>query len=424
MKILIVNTFDTGGAANACLRLHEGLLEQNVNVSLLLKHRIKSLPSTYSFKPISKSKNKWQIISSKFISALRLLGIFEKKAVIEQHTFRKTRNQGLEFFSFPNSSFDITQSEFYQEADIINLHWVANFLDYKSFFEKNTKPVVWTLHDMNPFTGGEHYNETILGMKDDGFPITRKLTTSERNVFQKNLDIKEKALAMVSNLTIVTPSRWLAKEARKSALFKNRPIHCIPYGINPDIFQPRDSVFSRLMFQIPSDKKVILFVADSISNHRKGYVFLKRAFNMLNRSDVVLCAIGSKKNDLETTSNVIELGAIVDERLMSLAFSAADVFVIPSLMDNLPNTVLESLMCGTPVIGFPIGGMPDMIEHGVNGLLTKTVDAPSLSETLNEFLESIEAFDKTDIRSRALLKYSLNIQATNYMNLFHDIINN
>ena len=254
------------------------------------------------------------------------------------------------------------------------------------------------------------------------FPLKRIREQREKNISDKNLAIKIKSLQPATNLTIVAPSQWLADEARKSEVFKNRRVLRIPYGLDSEIFKPVDRAYSREIFNIPTDKKVILFVADSISNNRKGFIFLKKAFEQLTRDDVILCAIGQKNGELASLNNVLELGPIYDERLMSVVYSAADVFVIPSLMDNLPNTVLESLMCGTPVIGFPVGGIPDMIEHGKNGLLTKDVSVSGLKDTLLEFLDSANDFNRNSIREDAINKYDLKIQAQAYIDLFRDIL--
>ena len=139
--------------------------------------------------------------------------------------------------------------------------------------------------------------------------------------------------------------------------------------------------------------------------------------------NLVLCAIGEKNNNLEAIDNVLELGSIYDEKLMSVAYSAADVFVIPSLMDNLPNTVLESLMCGTPVIGFPVGGIPDMIQDGVNGFITKEISVDSLVETINKFLNNPSCFNKTEIRENAIKKYDQKVQSEKYIDLYTKILN-
>ena len=424
MKVLLVNTYDRGGAANSCLRLHQGLLEAEVSSKVLLRFRTKKIGQTIQFISLPVKISTAKKIRNKIIRILNELKLIKKKKTSFEKEFLSDRSSCLELFSFPKSNFDITESKDYQEATIINLHWTANFLDYSSFFERNTKPVIWTLHDMNPFTGGEHYLEEFLGIDDNGFPLKRIFSKDEIATAKENSNIKMQALSNVTNLTIVAPSKWLADEARKSELFQNRKVVCIPYGLDTSVFKPRDKAYSRKILNIPTDKKVILFVADSISNNRKGFVFLKKAFEQLTDSNLVLCAIGQKNDELETINNILELGPIYDERLMSIAYSAADVFVIPSLIDNLPNTVLESLMCGTPVVGFPVGGIPDMVQEGVNGILTKEISVASLLEALTIFLSSADKFDRNSIREDAVKKYDIKIQAASYINLFEDILKN
>jgi len=424
LKVLIVNTYDRGGASNACLRLHKGLLNSGVDSYVLLRNKQKNTPNVAIAQPKKKVISKSQRVKLKLNRILKELKIVKnvKKELSYDQVFLNSRSPELEMFSYPFSEYDITESNLYKEADIINLHWVANFLDYKTFFEKNTKPVVWTLHDMNPFTGGEHYEETFLGINEIGKPISRIKTALEKEVSNLNLNLKKNIIQNIDNLTIVTPSKWLANEARNSEVFKGKKVIHIPYGLNHEIYAPRDKEYSRDIFKIPKEKKVILFVADSISNNRKGFIFLKKAFEQLAMENIVLCAIGNKNSDLESIDNIIELGPIYDERLMSIAYSAADVFVIPSLMDNLPNTVLESLMCGIPVIGFPVGGIPEMIQDGINGFITEEISVQSLANTITKFLDQPNYFDKSKIRDDAVKKYAQQIQSGNYINLFKSVL--
>lgn len=421
MKILLVNTFDRGGAANACLRLHNGLLEEGIDSNILFKVQQKKIVNSSVLKPLQKKLSTSVKIKNKIKRILIELKLAKKRKP-KENLFIKNRNKNLELFSYPNSLYDVTESPLYKEADIINLHWVANFLDYESFFRKNTKPVVWTLHDMNPFTGGEHYSENIVGINNKGFPIKRELTSIEKNEFKKVLEIKQAVFKNVKNLHIVSLCNWMSSEIKKSAIFNKFPISIISNGIDSEVFKPRNTEYSRAILGIPKDKKVLLFVADSISNHRKGFVFLQKAFEKLDRNDTVLCAIGSKKSLLETISNSIELGPIYDERLMSIAYSAADAFVIPSLMDNLPNTVIESILCGTPVIGFPVGGIVDMIQDGENGYLAKEISAASLLEAINKYFVNSERIDSTKIRRNAVEKYNINISVKFYKKCFNELL--
>jgi len=421
MKVLLVNSYDRGGAANACLRLHEGLLNNGIDSYILLKNKQRNVPNAEVARLKKKRVSMFEKGRLKCIRILKELKIVKIKPG-KANVFVDSRAVQLDTFSYPFSNYDITESELYKEADIINLHWVAGLLDYKLFFEKNTKPIVWTLHDMNPFSGGEHYTEEIIGMDENGCPIARNLTTLEKAEFNRILDFKKCVFENVKNLHLVILCNWMGNEVKKSNVFNRFPVSLIPNGVNSDIFSPRDKIYSRNILGLPQDKKVILFVSDAVDNHRKGFGFLKRAFEQLVTENIVLCAIGKKNINLETVDTIIELGPIYDERLMSMAYSAADVFVIPSLIDNLPNTALESILCGTPVIGFPVGGIQDIIQNWENGLLAVDISVSALLETLVEFFNATEKFQGNTIRENALKKYHQNIQANNYIELFRNIL--
>ncbi len=416
MKILIVSTTDIGGAANACLRLHEGLIKNGCDSDVLISKKQRNIYRTHVLNPSYTIFQKLQLI---FLKLLKFLRIYKFQS--KEDKFIASRSSNLEMFSYPKSNYDITKSDLFKETDVVNLHWVANFLDYKSFFKKNKKPVVWTLHDMNPFTGGEHYDELFDGIDASGKPKIRKKTKKEIDESDAILGFKKNVIKSINNLTVVAPSKWLQNEASKSDLFKGKKVLHIPYGIDSSIFNLKDKVYAREVFNIPKNKRVILFVSESINNSRKGFVFLEKAFGNLTSDNILLCAIGNTSINIGNSANVIKLGSIYDERLMALAYSAADLFVIPSLMDNLPNTVLESIMCGTPVVGFPVGGIPDMIENGVNGYLADEISVDSLYETITKFLKFPDRFDREKIRDLAIKKYDLNIQAKRYKELFKKI---
>lgn len=421
MKVLIVNTFDKGGAASACMRLHKGLLREGIDAKVLLKHKEKSLDRTYELGSVKREGSFFSRVIHKILHKLNTYGIF-KARVFKDREFKNMRLKQLELFTFPYSDFDITTSPLYKEADIINLHWVAGLIDYKSFFEKNTKPVVWTLHDMNPFTGGEHYEEKIIGMDGLGYPVIREIQDFEKEMFKRILHIKQSSLSKVNNLHIVSLCQWMSKEVGNSGLFKNYPLSLIPNGIDSSIFFPRDVNNCRNDLGIPKDKLVVLFVADAINNYRKGFEFLEHALSVLKRENVVLCAVGKNRNKKNTSCDIIELGKITDENTMSMVYSAADVFVIPSLMDNLPNTVLESLHCGTPVIGFPVGGIIDMVKNEENGLIAEDISSASLLNVIKKFINLKSSFNREHISEQAKRKYSLEIQAKSYIKLFKSML--
>jgi glycosyltransferase involved in cell wall biosynthesis len=172
---------------------------------------------------------------------------------------------------------------------------------------------------------------------------------------------------------------------------------------------------------LPLDKKIILFAADIVENSRKGFAFLQKALEKIQNENILSCAIGSK-TQLDNHNNIIALGRIVDERLMAIAYAAADVFVIPSLEDNFPNTMIEALLCGTPVIGFPVGGIIDAIDDEINGYICSEISVNALKETIEKFLENPNFFDRSKIAQNAKEKYALSIQAKKYIDLFQQIL--
>jgi len=420
MKILLVNTSNNGGAAKACIRLHQGLLHEGIDSKLLLKEKAtNTIPETYQIDLPGRSKK--SVIQNKIRKYFPDTRTVRYK---KQRQFIKSRSPLLEQFSYPYSDIDITQSKLYRESDIVHFHWVAHFLDFTSFFQNNTKPVVWTLHDANPFLGGEHYAERYLGINDKGYPIKRRYTNKEIQESQTISEMKGKTLENVNYIHIVCPSRWLKNESENSRLFSKYTHHNIPNGFPADIFKPLDKNFCREALGIPQDKYVILFVSESLTVFRKGYEFLKRSISNISKKykdEVVLCAIGGN-NETRSQNNFIELGTISDERLMAVAYAAADIFVIPSLEDNLPNTMIESLLCGTPVIGFPTGGIAETIVDSFNGFLCPEINVACLQQTIEKAILHNEHFNRKSIRDDAYKKYNLSIQARAYIPLYENIL--
>lgn len=427
MKILHINTYDQGGAAKAAIRLHLGLLDHGVDTKFMVRNTTRSVPECYVFEKLSADQSIFQRIISKFkkiLVELRVVTRDYQTLKIEKilRDILGHRSPGLEMISLPLSTIDITKSKLYLEADIIHFHWVADFLNWQSFFKTNTKPVVWTLHDQNPMLGYEHYNERYCGMSDNGFPIIQVKNEKENILSENWLSFKKQILSSISNLTIVAPSQWLLNYSRTSVLLERFPHYHIPNGFPIDIFKPLDKKFSRSVLNLPLHKTILLFVADSVDNQRKGFAFLKAAFSHFNQmTDTCLCVIGDIENSI-AFDNLICLGRIRNDELLAVAYSAADVFVIASLEDNLPNTMIESLLCGTPVIAFPTGGIQEVIENGVNGFLCENISVSSLRNTIETFLININTFNTQKIASSAKSNFSSNAQAKKYIELYKRII--
>lgn len=414
MKVLLVNTNDFGGAANACIRLHLALLERGCDVTLLTLSKTRNdLPNHHSYFEVLKKDNS---LVTKIGNRLKSkLGGGDERF----NLLKKEASKSTDYFSSITTQYRIDQIEHFEEYDIINLHWVANFLDWASFFSSSSvKNVVWSMHDMAPFTGGYHYSSGYTGYQslDETPPFLKH--TSNPNFASEQLKHKIQILQDSKvNLTIVPLSTWLMNCSKSSTLFKELPHKLIPNSVDTKIFKPLDRKACREILNLPQDKKIILFVSESIDNKRKGFEFLSEALKQMG-NEYLLCGIGHNSGN---TAHIHHLGVIKDERVMAIAYNAADLFVLPAKEDNLPNVVVESLCCGTPVVGFSIGGMIDMVETGRNGLLSETISADSLMESMNKFFHEGVEDDRKAISAEAHEKYAFDVQANAFMKLFEEI---
>lgn len=350
LKVLHVNTISTGGAAIAAIRLHLLLLEEGIDSNILFLYRSKykkDIPNAYYLEDNYKYK-----IYFKFLVKINI--IFNRL-----FTFYKPKV----YFNGVNSVFNISKHPIFQKADIIHLHWVVKFLNWNEVFSKN-KQYVWTMHDMNPFTGGEHYK---TGYNND-FKWIGNINKRKKEKILKEISIK-----------FVSPSQWLKNEALKSSVLSNFDIEVIR--------NPIPSLYNANVKQVrTNNQKKLLFVAENPTDVRKGLGKLIKILNELPFKEVFkLVIIGNKIENLKIELDHEYLGFINDDSELARIYGSCDYFIIPSIEDNLPNTVSESLLCGTPVIGFQIGGIPEMVVNNENGFLAKTDE--QLAEILNSLKE-------------------------------------
>ncbi|MDP4267503.1 MAG: glycosyltransferase [Bacteroidota bacterium] len=423
MKILLVSTSDRGGAAKACIRLHLGLLENGIDSKLLLLHKTDYLiPESYQYEIKLPKISIWKRLINKTKRILKeIYFIPDTHEKNDKSYFLRNRPLEFEIFSFPFTNFDFSENPLFKDADIINLHWVSEFFDYKQFPLIN-KPIVWTLHDMNPFTGGCHYSGDCKSYNDNCSNCPQLIGTVKPNYSEELLYYKLKHLNNYKNLAIVSPSEWLLNCSMNSKLFKYVQHNHIPYGLNKEIFKPRDRKFSKNIFGINPEKIVIMFTADGINNKRKGFEILLNAIKLVyGKEKICILSIGNNNKLNDIGIEHIPIQFIKDERFMSVAYSAADILITPSLEDNLPLTVMESLMCGNPVIGFSIGGVKEMIEHQINGFIADDVSPLSLSKQIQKFINFPNFFDRNNIRSNTIKKYDSNICTKKYLELYNNI---
>jgi len=418
MKILHINTYDTGGSAIAAIRLHKELLSQGYDSNFLFLYQSAyTIPNSFYFSIPKKKKHNF------FIRQLKKL----QKTILNESSEAnknnaKLKNKPIEFemFSFATTDFDITTQKIYQEADIVHLNWVSGFMDH-NFFKKNTKPLVWTLHDMNPFTGGCHYSSGCEKYISECKNCPQLQNTINSDSSFENQNYKMQMLSG-QQIIIVSPSEWLRGFATDSKLFRHCNTKHIANCIDFSIFRPLNKLHCREILNITNNKKVLLFVSDNYLNKRKGFDLLLEALTLIDDNEITLVAIGGQSMNLTVMKNIHFLGSVQDERLMSVAYSAADIFILPSREDNLPNVMLESLACGTPVISYNVGGMSEVIIDGFNGILVKDISSAALSEAIKDFIQDKFNFDSKEIREHARLEFQSATQASKYVEVYQNIM--
>lgn len=410
-SIVHINYSDiSGGAARAAYRLHKGL-SQIGHESRMYTYSSSSVdPSCIQFLP---AKRRWQNIPS----------LIRNRIIAASFNKYSSRPTDTELFSDCRAPYKSQVIKQIPDSEIINLHWIARFIDLHSFFAKINKPIVWTLHDMNPFTGGCHYTDGCINyMKGCG--KCPQIGSSYSNDLSRHI-WRQKELTYNSiptnQLHIVAPSNWLANQARQSPLLGRFNVAVIPNGIDIEVFKPCNSLLIRDAFNISDSSKIILFSAESISNKRKGFHLLLEALKYLNDPNITLISMGNISTKLESPYRHINIGPISNDQLMAQIYSSADVFVIPSLEDNLPNTVLEAMACGTPIAGFSIGGIPDMVSNGINGMLASHRDTLGLADAISDIVNNTRLRSQMSKASRDISthNYDAKIQAFNYSNLYN-----
>lgn len=405
MRVALINTMDTkGGAARAAYRLHKGLRGLGVESTYYARDQTRADPTIRKFVPDPAP------------AAVHHRAARKAARDAAYDAYAATRSADIELFS--QEQVDGDENSFTQmpRADVINLRWVAGFVDYHTFFTPRiAKPVVWTLHDMNLFTGGCHYDLDcgkfkgecgacpLLG-SDDPRDLSNRVFTAKANVF---------AAWPKHMLHIVTPSHWLAEEARRSALFGKFESTVIPNGLETDVFKPMDKAAARAKLKLPQDAQIVLFVSNHIRLARKGFRELVHALSLVpDLKNLLLVGVGgSHILSVESPFKVTQIEHVNDDATMAMVYAAADVMAIPSRQDNPPNTILESFSCGAPVVGFGVGGVPDLVHEGETGFLAVPCHVPGLSLAFMKAFADREALQACGARGRSLVEREYSIQA-------------
>ncbi len=424
MKVTLINTSDAGGGAPAaCTRLLQALRLQGVDARLLVQHK-------------KTTNNAVTGIVKDAISKLKakLTFLAERIPFLLFHEKDKTVRFA---FSTANAGTSIANNALVKDADILHLHWTnSGFLsigDLKELIDTG-KPIVWTLHDMWTFTGGCHYSGTCERFKNEcgNCPFLRD--AGENDLSHQGWLRKAAMYADAKNITFVTCSKWLAGVAGKSSLINKFPITAVPNPIDIEVFSPQDKAAERVKRGINAGAKIVLFGAANINDKRKGISYLVEALHLINinkngydTSDIEVVIFGKNKHfDVSALPfRVHQLNIITNDNELAEVYSLADVFVTTSLEDNLPNMVMEAIACGTPVVAFNTGGIPEMVVHGQNGYLAQLASAQGIANGITEILYAADAAKlATNARQKVLHNYTNDKVAKQYVELYRSVLNN
>lgn len=420
MRIVQINTLDVlGGAARAAYRLHRGLVSIGADSTYFVREKRTRDETVRKFIP--------DPAPDAVAHRARCKAEFDSA----YDAYKATRSPEIEQFS--PEFVDRDENFFIQRprADIINLHWISGFVDQHLFFtpERTDVPLVWTLHDMNPLTGGCHFDLycgkwtshcgacPLLGSQDED-DLSARIFNAKSGIF---------AAWPADRLHIVGPSQWLMNQARASALLGKFDASCIPYSLEIDVFKPMGKSAARDALKLPQEARIVLFVAHQVRLARKGFQELVDALSLLpDRDNLLLLAVGDHRDSAPVAApfRIANVKYIGDDAAMAALYSAADVVAVPSKQDNLPNTMLEAMSCGTPIVGFDVGGVPDMVKEGETGFLAPLGNVAALSGAFLAAFQDLDRLAAYGRRARALVeeRHSPRAQASAYLALYERLI--
>lgn len=399
MRVIHIVFSDVGGAFRAATRVNEALVGKGIESEVLVLESNNSNINTLF------NKNQ-DIIMYKI---KRKINDFIRKSIpISNNIYIAMHGVNL----LNNSKV--------RNADIVHLHWIGygtlSLKGIKKLTEK--KNVVWTLHDMWAFTGGCYYTNECKNYKSFCYNCHFARGKISKKIIQREY-LKKYDIFTQNIKSVIGCSQWITNEALEA----NINCRCIPNSISTEIFRPYDRESIRKKYEIEVGQKVVLFGAVSpSSDDRKGYNYLKEVLQLLNSKSVTVVVFGnySEERDIIPNIKLRMLGTIDDDTKLAEIYSMADVFVAPSKQENLSNAVMESISCGTPVVAFNIGGMPDMIENGTNGFLIPPYNTKYMAKQIDNILKI--PLDRIKIRETAVRKFNMKVIGDKHIKLYTEIM--
>lgn len=415
MKVALVSTYDmVGGAAAAALRLHHALHLVGIGAHTYVRTRYIDDRHIVEVSADTAEEEVYRRDVDRIIAA-------------EQAPYSSLHGEAFFPFGTERAGLGLSLVNRLPAADVINLHWVRDLLDWESFFA--TRPpgqaVVWTLHDAQPFTGGCHYPGDCGGFQTACGSCPRLGSTRSDDLSALVLQRKRNVLSRFANrLSVVTPSRWMADLCRRSSLFADLPVTVIPNSVNTDLFMPGDRQQARAELGLPSGTSIVLFVSQDISDPRKGLPLLTDALGAIAEGrDLMLVTVGQAPQPVAVPVRHVHFDLIADAHRLRTIYVAADLLALPSLEDNLPNTGLEAMACGTPVVALPAGGVPDIVDESC-GLLAPAMTVEALAAVLRAALDDPPRLAEMGVaaRRRAEREYALTVQGQRYKKHFQSML--
>lgn len=409
MKIWHLNAQDyIGGAARAAFRLHQALLLENVDSSMHVNKSTTGDHTVYSpNSPLFKISNQ---LKSQLIKIINDLAKFAP-------------NTPTSLALFPSNWPKLINGS---DLDVVHLHWICGEMMSIEDIRKIKKTITWTLHDMWTFSGAEHinygkrwqegYSSSNGSPSDSGLDLNRWTWARKRRAWNKPFQL-------------ITPSHWLESCVKQSALFSDWPVTTIHNAIDCDKWKPMEKSTCKQILGLPTDKHILAFGAmDGKNTYHKGFDLLteclKKLRGQIHDLELVVFGKNKPKDPIDFGFPVHYLGHIFDDISLAIIYNAADALIIPSRIDNLPNTGVEAMACGTPVIAFDTCGLPDIVSHQETGWLANAFDTEDLAKGIQWVLED-ESRNRSlgrTARLSAVEKYSYPVVAAQYMELYHAVL--
>ena len=416
MRVLIVNTSERiGGAAIAAGRLVEALKNNGIKAKMLVREK-----QTDRLSVIGLNKNWWKVWQF----------IWERILIWKENRFKK---HNLFAVDIANTGTDITVLPEFQAADIIHLHWINQGMLSLNDIRKillSGKPVVWTMHDMWPCTGICHHARECDKYHQECHHCPYIYKGGGKKDLSNQVFKKKKEIYQSAPVTFVTCSRWLKERASQSALLKGHTIVDIPNPISTGLFKPQNALAARNKMELPTDKKLILFGSVKVTDKRKGIDYFIESCKLLAekypemKEELGVVVYGKNSECLKPLIpfQVYALDYISNEKDLVNIYNAVDLYVTPSLEENLPTTIMEAMACGVPCVGFNVGGIPEMIDHLHNGYVAEYKSAEDLANGIIWTLSESEYQSLSEEACRkAVSNYSESIVAKKYIDIYNKI---